>query len=56
VRLIGIGHPPTLSDTEPLGRTRVVVAVVALLVFVGCFLPEPIPFSWAEIWRSLTSG
>lgn len=55
VRLIGIGHPPTLSDSEPLGRVRVAVAVLSLLVFVGCFLPEPVPFSWPELWQGITS-
>jgi membrane-associated protease RseP (regulator of RpoE activity) len=60
VRLLGLRHPPTLNDAVPIGRGRMIVGVIALLVFIGCFLPEPIPFSWAEVWReirpSLTSG
>jgi membrane-associated protease RseP (regulator of RpoE activity) len=53
VRLIGLRHPPTLRDYEPVGRGRAMVGVLSLLVFIGCFLPEPIPFSWAELWREL---
>lgn len=51
VRLIGLRHPPTLRDHEPVGRARALVGAFSLLVFIGCFLPEPIPFSWAELWR-----
>jgi membrane-associated protease RseP (regulator of RpoE activity) len=38
----GWRHPPTWDDHVPLDRTRVVLAVVALLIFVVCFTPAPI--------------
>jgi membrane-associated protease RseP (regulator of RpoE activity) len=38
----GPNHPPTLDEDVPLDRTRVVLAVVALIVFVLCFTPAPI--------------
>jgi membrane-associated protease RseP (regulator of RpoE activity) len=38
----GWRHPPTWDDHVPLDRTRVVLAVVALLIFVICFTPAPI--------------
>jgi hypothetical protein len=42
--LIGFGphHPPTLDDVTPVDRTRVVLALVAALIFVVCFTPAPI--------------
>lgn len=39
--LLRVGHPPTMTN-EPLGRARVILAVVALVVFVLCFMPFPI--------------
>ena len=38
------GHPPVLDPAEPIGRARVMVAIVGLLVFILCFLPTPIRF------------
>jgi membrane-associated protease RseP (regulator of RpoE activity) len=38
----GPGHPPTLDDTQPLGRTRLALAVVAAIVLALCFTPRPI--------------
>jgi membrane-associated protease RseP (regulator of RpoE activity) len=55
VRILGLRHPPTLDDALPVGRARMVVGFVSLLVFVGCFLPEPIPFSWLDVWREIRS-
>jgi membrane-associated protease RseP (regulator of RpoE activity) len=39
--LTKVGHPP-LSDEEPLGTTRTVLAVLAVLVFILCFMWLPI--------------
>jgi membrane-associated protease RseP (regulator of RpoE activity) len=39
--LLKVGHPP-MAEEEPLGRARVILAVVALLVFILCFMPFPI--------------
>ena len=49
-------HPPTLRDAHPIGRARVVVGLVGLVVFVVSFTPEPIMISWAEFlqaWREV---
>jgi membrane-associated protease RseP (regulator of RpoE activity) len=40
--LFGRHHPRTYDDHEPLDRTRVVLAVVALIMFAVCFTPAPI--------------
>lgn len=39
--LTRVGHPPTTSN-EPLGVVRTVLAIVAVLVFLLCFMPFPI--------------
>jgi membrane-associated protease RseP (regulator of RpoE activity) len=43
---VGLRHPPPLDDTTPLSRGRLVVAGLALLIFIGCFTPVPITFGW----------
>jgi membrane-associated protease RseP (regulator of RpoE activity) len=42
--LMKVGHPPVIEE-EPLGRARVALAIVALLVFLLCFMPFPITSS-----------
>ena len=42
--LLCVGHPPIMVD-EPLGKGRIILAVVALLVFILCFMPFPITIS-----------
>ena len=39
--LLRVGHPPVVEE-EPLGKTRIVLAIIALLVFMLCFMPFPI--------------
>jgi membrane-associated protease RseP (regulator of RpoE activity) len=39
--LLKVGHPPVI-ETESLGPGRVILAVIALVVFLLCFLPFPI--------------
>ena len=39
---MGPRHPRTLDEDVPLDRTRIWLAVVALIVFVICFTPNPI--------------
>jgi membrane-associated protease RseP (regulator of RpoE activity) len=39
--LLRVGHPPVVED-EPLGKTRLILAFVAVLVFILCFMPFPI--------------
>lgn len=38
----GPHHPPTLDDFTPVNRTRVILALVAAVIFVVCFTPAPI--------------
>ena len=42
--LLKVGHPPVV-DEEPLGKARIALAIVALLVFFLCFMPFPITTS-----------
>ena len=37
--IIGTRHPPVLEETEGLGAGRVVVALLALAIFVLCVIP-----------------
>ncbi len=39
---MGPRHPRTIDEDIPLDRTRIWLAVVALVVFVLCFTPNPI--------------
>jgi membrane-associated protease RseP (regulator of RpoE activity) len=39
--LLKVGHPPVI-DEEPLGKARIALAVLAVLVFLLCFMPFPI--------------
>jgi hypothetical protein len=37
-----------MDDESPVGPGRAVVGVVSLVVFVLCFVPNPIVFSWRD--------
>jgi len=39
--LLKVGHPPTFID-EPLGKTRIALAITAAIVFLVSFMPFPI--------------
>jgi membrane-associated protease RseP (regulator of RpoE activity) len=41
----GPHHFPTLNDDIPLGRTRIVLAILAAVVLVVCFMPVPFEFT-----------
>jgi membrane-associated protease RseP (regulator of RpoE activity) len=56
LRLLGRRHPPTLNDGLPPGRGREIVGVVSLVVFVVCFVPNPIIFSWADFFEAIGLG
>ena len=43
LRVFGRHHPPVMDEDAPLDRTRLVLAVVALVIFVLCFIPVPFP-------------
>jgi membrane-associated protease RseP (regulator of RpoE activity) len=40
--VFGSRHPPTIDEDVPLDRTRLILALVALAMFVLCFTPAPI--------------
>jgi membrane-associated protease RseP (regulator of RpoE activity) len=40
--LVGWRHPPTGNDRVPLGRRRVLLAVVAAVIFAVCFTAAPV--------------
>ncbi len=42
LKVFGPRHPPVLDEDAPLGLARLVLAGVALVVFVLCFTPVPI--------------
>jgi membrane-associated protease RseP (regulator of RpoE activity) len=51
VRVLGRRHPPTRDDQAPVGPLRIVVGVVSLIVFILCFVPDPIVVSWRELLK-----
>jgi membrane-associated protease RseP (regulator of RpoE activity) len=42
VMLMGTDHPPIREDGRPLGRVRTVVGLLALLIPIVTFMPEPL--------------
>ena len=42
--LLKVGHPPVMEE-EPLGKARLILAILAVLVFLLCFMPFPITLS-----------
>lgn len=42
----GIGHPPTVDDSAPIGPKRQALAWLALAIFILCFTPTPIVVEW----------
>lgn len=42
LRMFGWRHPPTFDDHLPISRGRVIVALIAVLMFIACFTPAPI--------------
>ena len=42
VVVLGLKHPPLADDSVRLDRGRLLLAALALLVFIGCFIPVPI--------------
>jgi membrane-associated protease RseP (regulator of RpoE activity) len=53
VRVLGRRHPTTLDDAEPVGRARVWVGLLSLVVFVLCFVPNPIIWSWRDFFDAV---
>jgi membrane-associated protease RseP (regulator of RpoE activity) len=53
LRVLGRRHPPTLNDWLPVGRARWRVGVLSLGVFVVCFVPDPIIWSWTDFFEAV---
>lgn len=53
LRLLGRRHPPTLDDAAPLGRSRVWIGAIGLFVFIGCFVPNPVIWSWRDFFEAI---
>jgi membrane-associated protease RseP (regulator of RpoE activity) len=53
MRVLGRRHPPTRDDQASIGAARIAVGVLSLVVFVLCFVPDPIVFSWRDAWEEL---
>jgi membrane-associated protease RseP (regulator of RpoE activity) len=43
LRIFGRHHPPVVDEDAPLDRARLALALVALVIFVLCFIPVPFP-------------
>jgi membrane-associated protease RseP (regulator of RpoE activity) len=43
---MGFRHPAPIDDWTPLGRGRIIVALIALAILIGCFTPEPISINF----------
>ena len=39
---LGPHHPPTLHDEEPIGKVRLVIAAIAMVILALCFTPVPL--------------
>ncbi len=50
MRVLGRRHPKTLDDEAPVGHARLLVGALSLVVFVVCFVPDPIVFSWRDFF------
>ena len=53
VRVLGRDHPPTTCDEEPLGGGRILVGLLAMAIFIVCFVPEPLAWSWQDTFSAL---
>jgi membrane-associated protease RseP (regulator of RpoE activity) len=53
VHVLGRPHPPTLNDAVAVGRARTVVGILSMAVFVVCFVPNPIIFSWTDFFEAV---
>jgi len=42
ILFFGPEHPPTLFDDIPLGRSRRLIGLICLIIFILCFIPVPI--------------
>lgn len=40
--IIRIKHPPVVDEDTPLDRKRILVGIIAIIIFILCFIPAPI--------------
>jgi hypothetical protein len=40
--MVGPRHPRVFDEEEPLDRTRLILALCAVVIFILCFTPAPI--------------
>jgi len=52
LRVLGRRHPSTLDDWSRVGRGRALVGLLALAVFVVCFVPNPVSWSWQGFFET----
>jgi len=52
---LGRQHPRTLDEQDPVGDGRVVVGLIGLVIFIVCFVPDPIVGSWQMIRQLIAS-
>jgi len=55
MRVLGRRHPPTLNDGAHVDRGRGALGLLSLLVFVLCFVPDPVIVSWSDILAAVSS-
>jgi membrane-associated protease RseP (regulator of RpoE activity) len=53
LRVLGRRHPPTLDDGAPLGQGRTWIGALGLVVFIACFVPNPIVWSWRDFFETI---
>jgi len=39
--IMGTKHPPTIYEEFDIGLKRKIIAIITLLIFIGCFIPVP---------------
>jgi membrane-associated protease RseP (regulator of RpoE activity) len=44
--VVGLRHPAPYDDETPLSAGRLIVAGIAVLIFIGCFTPVPLTINW----------
>jgi membrane-associated protease RseP (regulator of RpoE activity) len=53
LRVLGRRHPPTLDDGAPVGQGRTWIGALGLVVFIACFVPNPIVWSWRDFFETI---
>jgi membrane-associated protease RseP (regulator of RpoE activity) len=53
LRFLGRRHPPTLNDGLPVGDGRALIGLLCLAIFVVCFVPNPVVFSWRDFFEAV---